>query len=159
MNSKYDIRGAMRSDAIMLADLDAKHDEYPWSGDEWAGFVKSSSESGVSLACRFSEIVGFVVFKQSDDGHDTEIAKLVVKPAYRREGIGRMLLESVEAYAAEKKHERIVMVVPESQVYPPNAAGHFLAANAFKVKRPFIRNRFSAYGRFEDGVEYVCMRP
>jgi ribosomal protein S18 acetylase RimI-like enzyme len=144
------------SDANELVDIDIKCFEDAWPVDEW-NRIGHNAAYAISVATMFGTVAGFGVFRYDEDTNDVVIEKLAVKPAYRRKSASQHLLNGGIDYAKTKAAKALIIIVPESTIYPDTGInGKWLEAVGFKAIKPFLRRHFEAYGHYEDGVKFTA---
>jgi ribosomal protein S18 acetylase RimI-like enzyme len=78
-------------------------------------FFKNARPEEVLVALRDDEVVGFVCLRPAtpwaSNAHVLTIAGLAVAPSAQRKGVASVLLEAAEAYASERKIERLTLRV------------------------------------------------
>jgi len=88
-------------------------------------FFKNARPEEVLVALRDDEVVGFVCLRLAtpwaSNAHVLTIAGLAVAPRAQRKGVAGVLLEAAEAYACERKIERLTL-----RVLSVNTAGRAL---------------------------------
>jgi ribosomal protein S18 acetylase RimI-like enzyme len=105
----------------------------PISDDEaaqyWNGRIQSIAEgTTVLLAAQTDErIVGVVLLAlepRANGSHRAEVQKLMVHTDFRRQGIGRKLMEALES--AAKEHQRTLLFLDTREGDPSNALYEFM---------------------------------
>lgn len=100
----------------------------PWSVDSLWTFA--SDESVRTLMCakekETGEIIGYYALQYVID--EAEIAIIAVKRKYRRQGLGRIILEEIRRFCKEKKIARLHLEVRSEN----EAAIHMYRAFGFK---------------------------
>lgn len=146
------IRAATKNDAHYLFDIDLKCFDFPWSIHEWRIFGQACLGT---VATHNSVPVGMVLFKANDD--DLLIVKIGVKHEFRRQGIGRALVDNCLQYARDTNLLTLSMVVPETLLRPgdPDDVSGWLTTTGFKPTIPLLSQHFEMYGKSEDGVRFT----
>jgi ribosomal-protein-alanine N-acetyltransferase len=102
------LREIHESDATLMAALHAASMDDAWSAETFSGFLALPGAFGV-LAARGEAPAGFVLARAAAD--EAEILALVVTRAFRRQGIGRALLEAVARAARARGARRLFLEV------------------------------------------------
>lgn len=150
---QINVREARTEDSNDLMDIDIKCFDNPWTGDDWSGFNRNAGTL-VYVAAVFGTPIGFIVFQTDQKLKQVEILKIAVKDSGRQQGASRQLLMIAEDFAIGRKAPTLTIVVPESSLYT-GPLGKWLTATGFQGTKPFIKNRFVAYGESEDGVKFI----
>jgi GNAT superfamily N-acetyltransferase len=150
------LRPALGNDINFLVDIDLKSYDYPWSIDKWQSLAFDPT-CVIVLAIINVEPVGFVAWRKKTAIKEAEILRLAVKPAYRKCGVGSLLLSSVEITACESGLQEIVIIVPEVYCFPghKNDVSQWLLARGFRAVAPIFKNYFDLYGSKVDGFKFV----
>ncbi len=100
INSELSLRLARPSQAAAIARLSRNLIEYGlqwrWTPERVAASIRAP-DVNVLAACIRDKIAGFAIMRYGDD--DAHLDLLAVAPPYRREGVGRQLLEWLEKCA------------------------------------------------------------
>jgi len=150
------LRPASGNDINFLIDIDLKSYDYPWSVDKWR-LLALNPACTVTLATVNMEPVGFVAWGKIIADKEVEILRLAVKPTYRNNGIGSLLLGSVEINANENGIQKITLIVPEIYCFP-NCKGdvsRWLLARGYQATKPIFKDYFNMYGSKVDGFKFV----
>jgi GNAT superfamily N-acetyltransferase len=149
------IRGGLSGDANDLLDIDIKCFDTAWQPEKWS-LIRYSKEYDITVATFYGAAVGFVVYHRCSDSNEVQIDKIAVKRAFRRKGVSRLLLEAVVDYAHQTNASALMLVVPESTIYPDHPENTSLWATAvgFKATRPILKDYFAAYGETDNGVKF-----
>jgi len=150
------LRPALGNDINFLIDIDLKSYDYPWLVDKWRSLALNSVCT-VTLATMNMGPVGFVAWKKKIADKEAEILRLAVKPAYRNNGAGSLLLGSVEVDANENGIQKITLIVPEIHCFPnhKNDVSQWLLARGYQAIKPIFKNYFDMYGSKVDGFKFV----
>ena len=112
--SAYTIRGAYADDipSIMAIELEAETAAH-WPKAEYERIFELGGVSRIALVaeCR-DKISGFIVARRIDK--EWELENVAVRPASRRQGLGRALVEHLLKLAREASAARIFLEVRES---------------------------------------------
>ncbi len=122
------IRWMIRVDFQQVLEIEAASFRHPWSEEQfWQCLRIRSCVGQVAVAADGVTVLGFVV---SDYGTDaTQLLDFAVAPEYRRQGVGRAMIERLAAGLSPKKRRRIIANVGER-----NLAGHlFFRAVGFRA--------------------------
>lgn len=154
----YFLRGFRPEDMMYLLDIDAKCNDQPWSNETWTEEIYRHTGSVVTY---FGTPVGFALFKRYTvkDGCSVELVKLAVKQPYRRQKLGLLLMSGCMRFAQDMACRQVFCVLPESHLYPPDAAILFLGACGFKAVVPMLRDYFDFDGVQQDGVKLLRVLP
>jgi ribosomal-protein-alanine N-acetyltransferase len=118
-------------DTPTLAAIDARSNSHPWRE---ADFEAVFRQGHLCLVARNGEdgIIGFAVGRALPD--EAELLLIAVDPGHRREGVGRLLLTTLEARLAESGARTMHLEVRASN----HAAQRFYAALGYTVsgRRP-----------------------
>ncbi len=87
------IRKAHSGDIDKLLAIEQKAFLHPWSYTQFENELNNTPVTGCNVYEKGKEIIGFIVFH--DIGTEVEILIIAVAQAFRRNGIGRELLESI----------------------------------------------------------------
>lgn len=122
---------ASPEDTPTLAAIDARSNSHPWRE---ADFEAVFRQGHLCLVARNAEdgIIGFAVGRTLPD--EAELLLIAVDPGHRREGVGRLLLTTLEARLAESGARTMHLEVRASN----HAAQSFYAALGYTVsgRRP-----------------------
>jgi GNAT superfamily N-acetyltransferase len=143
---KASIRPATARDINYLMDIDLKCYEYPLDYSAWRVYI-TSPDIELLVATIEAAPIGFIVFTK------TEILRLAVKAAYRKEGTGSRLINNALDSARQAGGDKLDIIVPETSCLPghPDDVSAFLMGNNFVAKPPIIEGIFEMYGRPVDG--------
>jgi ribosomal-protein-alanine N-acetyltransferase len=141
------LRPATRADGPALADVHATAFDSPWAADDIlrfaedrGGFVVAAEEGGA--------LAGFILCRMI--AGEAEVLTLAVRPAARRRGIGRALLEAALALSASTAATMFLEVAADN----PGAVSLYAGAGFETVGR-----RAGYYGRASGGsVDALVMR-
>lgn len=149
----YHLRGFRADDVMYLIDIDAKCCEVPWTYDQW---VKNCQVHTGSVVTFYGTPVGFALFHRMGDY--VELVKLAVKPQYRRQKLGIILMSGCYKFAQDMGCRTVFCVVPETALAESGQhepAVPFLLKVGFAATKPMIRDCFLVDGRPIDGVKFV----
>jgi len=111
-NSELSLRLARRADAVPIANLSRDLIEYGlqwrWTPVRVAASIRAA-DVNVLVAGIHENIAGFAIMRYGDD--DAHLDLLAVAPPYRREGIGRQLLEWLEKCAVVAGISKVALEV------------------------------------------------
>jgi ribosomal-protein-alanine N-acetyltransferase len=141
------LRPATRADGAALAEAHAAAFDEPWSADDILRFAED--RGGFALAAEDAgALVGFILCRLI--AGEAEVLTLAVRPAARRRGIGRALLEAAAALAQASAATMFLAVAADN----PGAVALYAAAGFETVGR-----RAGYYGRAGGGsVDALVMR-
>lgn len=98
-------------DVDALMELEQRSSEYPWSSRE--SFERPAASGGGLVLESDGALVGYLVFAPDDDV--LHLIKMAVDPAWRRQGFGGLLLQTIEERARiEQRFSAIRLHVRES---------------------------------------------
>ncbi len=111
MIENIQIREVLDQDIGVLARLETENFSDSWSRE---ALIDSLNQSYVHIygAYKKKELVGYIIFSHIVD--ELEIFRIAVRPAYRRAGIARMLLDTLMAFGKNEKVSRVLLDVRES---------------------------------------------
>lgn len=111
MNQNLSVRRMEDSDISKVAELERSSFSQPWSEKLLSEGLNSPLDT-YFVCIRGDEIAGYCVLRVlADEG---ELQRIAVFSAYRREGIGRRLMEAVMTAAKERGAGSIALEVRES---------------------------------------------
>jgi ribosomal-protein-alanine N-acetyltransferase len=110
MAGRYVIRPARPTDVGDVGAIERAVFSDPWSEDDFAECV--ASEAPFLIADAHGVVAGYVVAQSAAD--QGEILNLGVAPVYRRQGIGRALVEGVRALLVARGVRQVYLEVRES---------------------------------------------
>ena len=140
------LRPATRADAAALADLHAAAFDEPWSADDILRFAED--RGGFALVSEEDAApAGFILCRMI--AGEAEVLTLAVRPASRRRGVGRALLEAAIALAGPTADTMFLEVAADN----PGAAALYAGAGFETVGR-----RAGYYGRPGGSVDALVMR-
>ena len=130
------LRPATREDASALADLHAGAFDEPWSADDIVRFAED--RGGFALAAEEGDgaLAGFILCRLI--AGEAEVLTLAVRPAARRRGVGRALLEAALALSQPSASAMFLEVAADN----PGAVALYRQAG-FEV----VGRRAGYYGR------------
>jgi len=115
------------SDLSEVIDIERASFAYPWSTNFFLQELKVDCARSL-LALAGEKPVGYVIYWMLQ--HEIDIHNLAVRPAYRRQGIGRALLEAVLEEARRQGADRVTLEVRKSN----EAAQRLYQALGFAAK-------------------------
>lgn len=149
----YHLRGFQPADMMYLIDIDAKCSEFPWTYDQWLKNCQSHTGSVVTF---YGTPVGFALFHRL--GEYVELVKLAVKPHYRRQKLGMMLMSGCFKFGQDMGCHTVFCVLPETMLAKSGEhepAISFLKKLDFVATKPMLRDCFNFDGRSIDGVKFI----
>ena len=149
----FQLRGFQPADMMYLIDIDAKCCEPPWSYERWLANCQVHTGSVITF---YGTPVGFALFRPM--GQYVELVKLAVKPQYRRQKLGVMLMSGCFLFARDMGCDTVFVVLPETMFAKSGAhepAIPFLRRLGFIATKPIIRDCFHFDGRPIDGVKFI----
>lgn len=153
MKSKFTIRVADWKDIDTLMDIDLKCFDFPWNPAYWG---RRFEESQMALIVDTSDGVpaGLLMGELLEDG--LVIEKIGVKPAYRRQGASRLLLDACDDLTIQCPESPMDhIVIPEPWLYrdSPDCIAPWLKAVGFKARLPYLKDYYCINGVDFDGVK------
>jgi GNAT superfamily N-acetyltransferase len=92
--------------AALMSDLAGKELSLAGAGNRFR-LVAADPEQELLVACAGDEVVGVLAFRLRHNlesvSHYGEVASIVVDPAWRTKGVGRLLMEAAERLARERQ--------------------------------------------------------
>lgn len=134
------VRAAPPEDAAILATLHAAAFESPWSAGEIAALMATPGVFALTI-----DMQGFILCRSI--AGEAEILTLAIVPAWRRHGVGRLLVEAAAGLAAQGGADSLFLEVAHD-----NAAALALYATA-GFERVGLRR-----GYYASGADAVVMR-
>jgi GNAT superfamily N-acetyltransferase len=131
--------------------MDLKCFDDVWDEESWLDWFKE--DRVVYIAKIEGKEVGFVACMILSDG--IFIEKLGVKPGYRKQGVSRALLSSIELQARLQAWPHVVSItVPETFLSPgqPDDISGWVSKVGFQAKPPLQPDFFYINGDYIDGV-------
>jgi len=152
--SEYNLRGFKPEDMMYLIDIDAKCSDIPWTYEQWMQKVHNHTGSVVTF---YGTPVGFAMFLRM--GEYVELVKIAIKPQYRRQHLGMLLMSGCFRFAQDMGCHTIFTVMPETYLprpgEPAQPALSFLPACGFKAAKGMVRDCFNIDGQSIDGVKFT----
>jgi [ribosomal protein S18]-alanine N-acetyltransferase len=141
------VRPATRADGLALADVHAAAFDAPWPADDILRFAEG--RGGFALAIEDDgALAGFILCRLI--AGEAEVMTLAVRPAARRRGIGRALLEAAMGLCAPRATAMFLEVAADN----PGAVALYAGAGFEAVGR-----RAGYYGRAgRRSVDAIVMR-
>jgi len=148
--TSVETRHAVWEDQSILYDIDLKCFDDVWAKEYWLHWFQDFNV--VFLAHVDGVPVGLAACEQSNQ--DILIAKLCVKPLYRRFGVASSLLLAVHLQSLNyDNYVPMRMVVPEPWLYPgPDNISGWIKRIGFKATTPLLSDYFCINGVDMDGV-------
>lgn len=128
LRGRTDIRWFVRRDLPELLAIEAASHPNPWTADDFLNFLRRRACIGMAAEVGGS-VVGFMVYEIARD--DLWLANLAVHPAYRRQGVGRLLLDKLLYKCQSHQRGRVMTAVGEENL----AAQLFLRAGGWVATR------------------------
>lgn len=146
------VRPVQQGDITSIVDIDLKCFEDALSLDEWRT-VLNDPHMSIKIGLYRSTPVGCIVWDVLK-GVPT-IFRLAVKPAFRGNGLGRLLITSVVDSARLASLHTIAITVTESMCNPTSHmdVSQWLIANGFEAKR-ILKDKGVFCGQKEDAFEF-----
>lgn len=107
------IRWMIRRDMPAVLAIETGSFEFPWTEDEFIRCLRQRDCIGM-VAERNEEVAGFMIYEL----HKTRIHVLsfAVRPTFRREGVGKAMIEKLVSKLAYQRRNRIVLEVRETNL-------------------------------------------
>jgi len=107
------IRWMIRRDMPSVLAIESNSFEFPWTEDEFIRCLRQRDCIGM-VAERNEEVAGFMIYEL----HKTRIHVLsfAVHPEFRREGVGKAMIEKLISKLAYQRRNRIVLEVRETNL-------------------------------------------
>ena len=107
------IRWMIRRDMPSVLAIESSSFEFPWTEDEFIRCLRQRDCIGM-VAERNEEVAGFMIYEL----HKTRIHVLsfAVHPEFRREGVGKAMIEKLISKLAYQRRNRIVLEVRETNL-------------------------------------------
>lgn len=107
------IRWMIRRDMPSVLAIESSSFEFPWTEDEFIRCLRQRDCIGM-VAERNEEVAGFMIYEL----HKTRIHVLsfAVHPDFRREGVGKAMIEKLISKLAYQRRNRIVLEVRETNL-------------------------------------------
>lgn len=156
------IRLSRPTDINNLRDLDVKCYDYPLNMEQWQALVQSSGKTD-EARCVLVEYqnpigsntpIGFGVW-QNEEGK-FNILRLGVAKSYRRQGIGKLIIDTIVKDARKKDVKTISLIVPDLHCEPgdPDDCSQFMLAVGFKPTGEIIQKHIYMYGQWREGYAF-----
>lgn len=130
----------------LTAQLDSElWERYPVTQDQYEGYNKMDKAVKVILAFDEAEAVGCGAFRELGN-QEVEIKRMFVHRDHRGRGISKLILQALEAWAREQKHNRAKL---ETGIRQPEAINLYKRAGYALIPN---------YGPYQDMPESVCMQ-
>jgi [ribosomal protein S18]-alanine N-acetyltransferase len=104
-NQACHIRWMIRRDLPFVLNIENASFEFPWTEDEFIRCLRQRDCIGM-VAERNEEVAGFMIY----------ILSFAVHPDYRRQGIGRSMIDKLVSKLAYQRRNRIVLEVRETNL-------------------------------------------
>lgn len=107
------IRWMIRRDMPCVLGIEGASFEFPWTEDEFIRCLRQRDCIGMVAECT-EQVVGFMIYEL----HRTRIHVLsfAVHPEFRRQAIGRAMIEKLVSKLAYQRRSRIVLEVRETNL-------------------------------------------
>jgi ribosomal-protein-alanine N-acetyltransferase len=130
------IRWMIRRDMPCVLGIEAASFEFPWTEDEFLRCLRQRDCIGM-VAEQAEQVVGFMIYEL----HRTRIHVLsfAVHPDFRRQSVGRTMMEKLVAKLAYQRRNRIVLEVRETNL-PAQLFFRSLGFKATGVLRNFYED-------------------
>lgn len=148
------IRTARYNDQFDVLDCDLKCFDYPYDSDAWE-FVEDCYN--LKVATLEGKIVGFTIYYYDDGSKLAKVPKVAVKPDYRRNKVGTLLLAQVNRWAKGTPAKQMEMILPESFLNPDDPIRDctgWLRATHWKAEG-VAKSMFQDLGHRLDGIRFI----
>ena len=146
----FRVRDANGEDAHHVIDIDIKCFDDPWPPDYWR---VATEDFKINVATFYGTPIGMAVFMlaESEDGKQfIHLAKVAVKPAYRKRGVGSLLMRSIDEFGLHAGAGWAWLTVPESICHGARSIAGWMAKVGFKAQAVH-KDCFQSFGQSEDG--------
>ena len=144
---RTDIVWMERRDRAAVLDIEAMSFEFPWRGADFAQTLIRRNCIGM-VARRREETLGFMVYELHKQ--HIHILKFAVHPAFRRRGVGRVMVDKLCGKIEAGYREKLVLEVCETNL-PAQLFFKDMGFQAIDVLHDF-------YGEHTDADAYVMQR-
>ena len=138
---KLHIRWMIRRDVPSVVDIESKSFEYLWTEKDFARCLGQRNCIGM-VAEYEDDVVGFMIYELHKNR--LHLLNFAVAPDYRRQGVGRSMIEKLASKLSADRRTHILLEVRESNL----AAQLFFRTLGFRataVLREFYDNAEDAY--------------
>jgi ribosomal-protein-alanine N-acetyltransferase len=112
-NQACHIRWMIRRDLPFVLNIENASFEFPWTEDEFIRCLRQRDCIGM-VAERNEEVAGFMIYELHKNR--IHILSFAVHPDYRRQGIGRSMIDKLASKLAYQRRNRIVLEVRETNL-------------------------------------------
>lgn len=110
---KVHIRHMIRRDMPAVLDIEESSYEFPWSEEEFIRCLRQRNIIGMVAECNDS-VVAFVIYEFHKNR--LHVLDLAVDSRFRRQGIGRNILERLKSKISHERRNRIALEIRERNV-------------------------------------------
>ena len=152
------IRLTRLEDANVLSMLDLKSYPYPFTLERWKELTRESgkkSKPKVVVCEILRKPCAFALWNLADE--DTaRLIRLGVIPRFRRNGIGRILMNKVKHHCQIERVDKIQVIIPDIHCQPgdPDDVSGFLSKTLFHTTGEVISDFRYMYGEWRDGYVF-----
>lgn len=130
------VRWLIRRDLSDVLNIERKSFEYAWSEDDFLCVLRQRNAIGL-VADVLGQVAGFVIYELHKD--ELRILNLAVDPAYRRQAIGKEIIDRIKSKLSQQRRKRIVLETRESNL-PAQKFFHAQGFRAYAVLRGFYED-------------------
>jgi ribosomal-protein-alanine N-acetyltransferase len=112
-NQACHIRWMIRRDLPFVLNIENASFEFPWTEDEFIRCLRQRDCIGM-VAERNEDVAGFMIYELHKNR--IHILSFAVHPDYRRQGIGRSMVDKLVSKLAYQRRNRIVLEVRETNL-------------------------------------------
>ncbi len=112
-NQACHIRWMIRRDLPFVLNIENASFEFPWTEDEFIRCLRQRDCIGM-VAERNEDVAGFMIYELHKNR--IHILSFAVHPDYRRQGIGRSMIDKLVSKLAYQRRNRIVLEVRETNL-------------------------------------------
>jgi len=153
------IRWMIRRDMPEVLSIEQESFDIPWDEDDFVAALRHRTCVGMVAETQTDwgeEIAGFVLYEL--EPHRLRLINFAVAEKYRREGVGRAMVERLREKLSQKRRKAIVLAIPET-----NLGGQlFFKAVGFQCvniqRRHYVKTDEDAYVFSSSAAESVEAR-
>jgi ribosomal-protein-alanine N-acetyltransferase len=108
------IRWMIRRDMTAVLQIEKHSFEFPWTEDEFIRCLRQRDCIGM-VAERSEQVVGFMIYELHKNR--IHILSFAVHPEFRRQGVGRAMIDKLVSKLAYQRRNRIVLEVRETNLH------------------------------------------
>jgi len=104
----------IRRDMAAVLQIEQHSFEFPWTEDEFIRCLRQRDCIGM-VAERSEQVVGFMIYELHKNR--IHILSFAVHPEFRRQGVGRAMIDKLVSKLAYQRRNRIVLEVRETNLH------------------------------------------